>query len=118
MYFYTPENFDFHKKPTIEQKNNPEFTPYNMGMWCINPILHHMQPTFKLYKQNTEEYKNIISKLDNKSMLAKMCYDDRIAKYYNAKPNDLFKIIRQDQTLSYRLVSPKAINLIKKPTKK
>lgn len=117
LYFYIPSNFEYEKKQLIEQKlisDTIKITPYNMGVWCVNPTKHVLQPKYILHKKNSiGKYQEIIKQYE-KSSLPKFCIDDPIVKYYAAMPDDIFEIRRIGQeTLSYRIVSNKQINLFK-----
>ena len=114
LYFYYPSKFDFHKKTSIESKTYSNMTLFNMYKWCINPIKHEEQPNFRLIRCNTVEYKDLFSRNKyDKSLLPKICSDDPVTIYYDAKVEDLFEIKRIGEPLTYRIVSLKQINLYK-----
>jgi len=114
LYFYYPSKFDFHKKTSIESKTYSNMTLFNMYKWCINPIKHEEQPNFRLIRSNTPEYKDLFSRNKyDKSLLPKICSDDPVTIYYDAKVEDLFEIKRIGEPLTYRIVSLKQINLYK-----
>ncbi len=115
LYFYKLENHDFHKKPSVENKSIPDnIIPYCMSLWCVNPTLHELQPKFTLIKKGSEEYNKFFESGYDKSCIPKFCIDDPIVRYYDAKHDDLFKIQRVGQeTLTYRIVSSRPMNLIK-----
>lgn len=65
-----------------------------------NIMRHCLQPRFRILSD--KEKGTLIKKFKKKIPFIKK--NDKVCQYYNAKPGDIFEIIRKDNSLYYRLV--------------
>lgn len=85
---------------------------------AIDILNHIYQPKFRLIRSGCSEYIALQKIAHNFQSLPKMCIDDSISKYFNAKIGDIFEIERTSYTgmaKLYRIVVDTSINL---PVKK
>lgn len=99
-------------KQFLEKKNSEVFFEKDL---MIDIIKHKYQPKFKLLTEEEKEQKlkdyNIESKFESK-----MLSTDPVARYFNAKPGDIFRIKRPStfsgESFHYRLVVDSPISVI------
>ena len=99
-------------KQFLEKKNSEVFFEKDL---MIDIIKHKYQPKFKLLSDEEKQQKlkdyNIESKFESK-----MLSTDAIARYFNAKPGDIFRIKRPStfsgESFHYRLVVESPISVI------
>lgn len=65
----------------------------------------------KLTPEQLEEYKTRFNL--NNSNIQKMCWDDPVSRYYDGKPEEVFRIDRIGQGINYRIVSKKMLSSLK-----
>lgn len=97
----------------IKQKYSKDIQIFLMNELQMNVLKHELQPSF--YLISDDEKIELLSKYDiNSEQLPLMKIDDPVAKYFNAKPGDIFKIIRKNmvgrnrtsgQGIYYRIVT-------------
>lgn len=95
----------------MEFKNTEVFLEKEL---IINVLDHVLQPKFEILnkdekKQLLEEYKLY------KKQLPRMTETDPVARYYNMKPGDIFRIIRNSLTtgnsITYRIIIKSSFNV-------
>lgn len=99
-------------KQFLEKKNSEVFFEKDL---MIDIVKHKYQPKFKLLSDEEKQQKlkdyNIESKFESK-----MLSTDPIARYFNAKPGDIFRIKRPStfsgESFHYRLVVESPISVI------
>jgi len=99
-------------KQFLEKKNSEVFFEKEL---MIDIIKHKYQPKFKLLTEEEKQQKlkdyNIETKFESK-----MLSTDAVARYYNAKPGDIFRIKRPStfsgESFHYRLVEKSPISVI------
>jgi DNA-directed RNA polymerase subunit H (RpoH/RPB5) len=99
-------------KQFLEKKNSEVFFEKDL---MIDVMKHKYQPKFKLLTEEEKQQKlkdyNIESKFESK-----MLSTDPIARYFNAKPGDIFRIKRPStfsgESFHYRLVVESPISVI------
>lgn len=97
----------------IKQKYAKDIQIFLMNELQMNVLKHELQPSFSLISD--DEKIEILNKYDiNSEQLPLMKIDDPVAKYFNAKEGDVFKIIRKSmvgrnrtsgQGIYYRIVT-------------
>jgi DNA-directed RNA polymerases I, II, and III subunit RPABC1 len=94
----------------IKQKLNIDLQIFEIEDLQMNILKHELQPKFILLSD--EEKKYILARY-NEMDIPKIKIDDPITRYYNAKPSQIFKIIRKNmvgrnktssQGIYYRIV--------------
>lgn len=89
----------------IKLNNTEVFFHYEL---LVNIIDHDLQPKFELLsKKDTEEFYN--SYKVKSTEIPKMLSTDKIARYYNAKPEEVFRIIRPSITTGYTVFYRKVV---------
>ena len=99
-------------KQFLEKKNSEVFFEKDL---MIDIIKHKYQPKFKLLSDEEKQQKlkdyNIETKFESK-----MLSTDAVARYFNAKPGDIFRIKRPStfsgESFHYRLVVESPISVI------
>lgn len=90
-----------------DEANYPNLEIFLEKELMINIIKHVSQPKFIMLKAD-EAVKTMEEYFAKKRDMPKMLMSDPVALYYNAKPGDLFRVIRPSETAglapSYRLV--------------
>ena len=74
------------------------FTPNQMDVYPLN---HIYQPVFTLYRKNDPEY----PKLGKKSTLTQTEITDRVARWFDARTDDIFMVVRHGSEVEYRRVT-------------
>lgn len=99
------------EKLNNDYKFNIEF--FNVKPMSLDILGYKYQPTFELIKSvatnDTSKYQKY----------GKICINDPVVKYFNAQPNDVFKIYRKGSTgasTTYRMVKSIKMNEIKTKT--
>lgn len=88
--------------PKLVRRNNFEF--FGIQKLQFNVTKHVMQPKFKLL--DDDEKKTVYDNFNaTVATVKKMCRNDVIAAYYNAKVGDMFEITGNGYAPSYRAVS-------------
>lgn len=94
----------------LKQKFNIDVQFFTIDNLQMNILKHELQPKFILLSD--EEKTKILEKY-NENNIPKIKLDDPITRYYNAKPSQIFKIIRKNmvkrnktssQGIYYRIV--------------
>ena len=94
----------------VKQKFNIDVQFFTIDNLQMNILKHELQPKFILLSD--EEKSKILEKYDENN-IPKIKLDDPITRYYNAKPSQIFKIIRKNmvkrnktssQGIYYRIV--------------
>ena len=99
-------------KQFLEKKNSEVFFEKDL---MINIIKHKYQPKFQLLSDEEKQQKLKDYNIENK-FESKMLSTDAIARYFNAKPGDIFRIKRPStfsgESFHYRLVVESPISVI------
>lgn len=99
-------------KQFLEKKNSEVFFEKDL---MINIIKHKYQPKFQLLSDEEKQQKLNDYNIENK-FESKMLSTDAIARYFNAKPGDIFRIKRPStfsgESFHYRLVVESPISVI------
>jgi DNA-directed RNA polymerase subunit H (RpoH/RPB5) len=99
-------------KQFLEKKNSEVFFEKDL---MIDIIKHKYQPKFKLLTEEEKEQKLKDYNIENK-FESKMLSTDAVARYFNAKPGDIFRIKRPStfsgESFHYRLVVDSPISVI------
>ena len=99
-------------KQFLEKKNSEVFFEKDL---MIDIIKHKYQPRFKLLSNEEKEQKLKDYNIENK-FESKMLSTDAVARYFNAKPGDIFRIKRPStfsgESFHYRLVVESPISVI------
>lgn len=87
----------------IKQNIKIEFEVFQQSELNYNITKHYLQPKFKLLDKKDEEL--LLETFNCKiSHIPKILFTDPICRYYNAKKNNIFEIIRKDGSIYYRSV--------------
>lgn len=93
--------------PKLVRRDNFEF--FGLPKLQFNVTKHELQPKFRLL--NEEEKKQVFDKFNATSItIKKMCLNDVIVGYYNARVGDMFEITGNGYPPSYRIVSARLIS--------
>jgi DNA-directed RNA polymerase subunit H (RpoH/RPB5) len=99
-------------KQFLEKKNSEVFFEKDL---MIDIIKHKYQPKFQLLSDEEKQQKLNDYNIENK-FESKMLSTDAIARYFNAKPGDIFRIKRPStfsgESFHYRLVVESPISVI------
>ena len=99
-------------KQFLEKKNSEVFFEKDL---MIDIIKHKYQPKFQLLSDEEKQQKLKDYNIENK-FESKMLSTDAIARYFNAKPGDIFRIKRPStfsgESFHYRLVVESPISVI------
>ena len=99
-------------KQFLEKKNSEVFFEKDL---MIDIVKHKYQPKFKLLSDEEKQQKLKDYNIENK-FESKMLSTDVIARYFNAKPGDIFRIKRPStfsgESFHYRLVVESPISVI------
>ena len=99
-------------KQFLDLKKTEVFFDYELLM---NIIEHELQPKFELLSQEEKDKKLLEYDTDLKNM-SRMFSMDPIARYYSAKPGDIFRIIRPSpfagMAFHYRHVIDSSVKLL------
>ena len=99
-------------KQFLEKKNSEVFFEKEL---MIDIIKHKYQPKFKLLSDEEKQQKLKDYNIENK-FESKMLSTDAVARYFNAKPGDIFRIKRPStfsgESFHYRLVVESPISVI------
>lgn len=81
----------------------PNSQIFKISDLLVDIVSHNLVPEHTLLtkKENDAFYKNYNVK---RSHMLKIHYNDPVAKYYNSKPNDIFRIIRPSEPNGYSIV--------------
>jgi DNA-directed RNA polymerase subunit H (RpoH/RPB5) len=98
-------------------KQDSNIEVFDINTLYINPKHHILQPKWRLL--NSNEIEDLINRYKSKALIASVCIDDPMCRYYGGKPpfgdkklGDVFEITRDGLNIFYRKVVSKKMNIL------